>query len=65
MLPLAYCLWPMAYGSWPIEPGETARARPMTWAGNKVWPGSNFEIPEPSGSCGSIRLVKLESKNPF
>ena len=33
--------------------------------GNKVGPGNNFKILEPSGSCGSICLVKLVSKNPF
>ena len=32
---------------------------------NKVGPAHNFEIPEPSGSCGSIRLVKLVSTNTF
>ena len=32
---------------------------------NKVGPAYYFEIREPSGSCESIRLVKLASKNTF
>ena len=31
----------------------------------EVGPAYNFEIPEPSGSCGSIRLVKFVSTKPF
>ena len=33
--------------------------------GNRVGPVNNFEIPKPSASCGSIRLVKLVSKSPL
>ena len=32
---------------------------------DKAGPGNNFELPKPSGSCGSICLVKLVSTNPF